>query len=113
MANRSSSEEVKKTRRPPATSPEGRENQLISLSVDLAEKQLREGTASSQVITHFLKMGSTREKLEQERIGEEVTLLKAKAEVLASEGRMEGLVKDALDAMRSYTGAEPTETFDD
>ena len=62
----------------PAITPEARENQLISLAVDLAERQLREGTASSQVITHYLKLGSTREKLERERLEEENKLLRAK-----------------------------------
>ena len=52
--------------RRPALTPEARENQLISLAVDLAEKQLQEGTASSQVITHYLKLGSTKEKIEKE-----------------------------------------------
>jgi hypothetical protein len=55
------------TRRRPATTPEARENQLISQAVDLAEKQMLEGSASAQVISHFLKLGSSREKLEQER----------------------------------------------
>lgn len=88
----------------PATTPEGRENQLISFAVDLAEKQLREGTASSQVITHYLKLGSTREKLEQEKIARENELLQAKADALASAAKVEELYKTALDAMRSYSG---------
>ena len=55
-------------RRPPATSVEARENQLISLAVDLAERQLSEGTASSQVITHYLKLGTTKDRLEKEKL---------------------------------------------
>ena len=51
----------------PALTPEARENQMISLAVDLAGKQLQEGTASSQVITHFLKLGSTKQQLEKQR----------------------------------------------
>ena len=61
----------------PALTPEARENQLIYLATDLAEKQLREGTASSQVITHYLKLGSTKEKLEREKLAEENNLLRA------------------------------------
>lgn len=113
MASRQNQESPAKRRQPPATSPTAREQQLISLSYDLAEKQLIDGTASSQVTSHFLKMGSAREALEQERIGEEVALLKAKAEMMASQARVEELYKSALDAMRSYAGADPSDTFDD
>lgn len=88
----------------PATTPEGRESQLVSYAVDLAEKQLREGTASSQVITHYLKLGSTREKLEQEKLAQENNLLRAKIESLSSAAKLEELYKTALDAMRSYSG---------
>lgn len=93
--------------RRPATTPEGRENQLISHAVNLAEKQLIEGTASAQVISHYLKLGSSREKLEQERLRQENSLLAAKTEVIASQKRVEELYRDALNAMRSYAGQEP------
>lgn len=106
--------ETKRRQRPPATTPEGRENQLIGLAVDLAARQLEEGTASSQVITHFLKLGSSREKLEQERLEKENELLTAKTEALAAAGRIEELYADALAAMSSYQGRElPSGTFDD
>ena len=88
----------------PALSPEAREGQLISLAVDLAEQQLREGTASSQVITHYLKLGSTREKLERERLEEENKLLKAKTEALRSQKRMDELYAEAIKAMKNYSG---------
>ena len=93
-----------KRARPPALTPEGRENQLISLAIDLAEKQLSEGTASSQVITHYLKLGSTKEMLEKEKLRKENELLKAKTESLQSAKRVEELYKDALNAMRRYSG---------
>lgn len=96
----------------PATTPEGRENQLVSLAADLAEKQLREGTASSQVITHFLKMASTREKLEQERLQRENLLLSAKVDQIASAKRIEELYETALNAMRSYAGRDVDEYED-
>lgn len=105
--------EEKKTRRPPATTPEGRENQLIAASVDLAEEQIRTGVASSQVVTHFLKLGSSREKLEQQRLAEEVKLLQVKAETLASQARTEELMKEALNAFKSYSGGDVSEAFDD
>lgn len=108
MAERPSSDPKKsKPRRPPATTPEARENQLISLSVDLAEKQLRQGTASAQVISHFLKLGSSRERLEQELIQERIALDKAKRENMASAARVEELYGAAIDAMRAYSGQAP------
>lgn len=94
-------------RRAPATSPEARENQLISLAYDLAEKQFLEGTASSQVITHFLKMGSTRERLEQLKIGGEVRLNNTKIENMESAARTEELYAKAMKAMGVYSGQEP------
>jgi len=90
---------------------EGRENQLVSLAIDLAERQLVDGTATSQVITHYLKLGSTREKLEQERLQRENELLTARVETLASAKKIEELYAAALDAMRDYAGRviEPVE----
>ncbi len=93
-----------KRRRPPARTPEARENQLIAKAVDLAEKQLSEGTASAQVITHYLKLGSTKERLEKEKLANENLLLKAKTEALQSAKRIEELYSNALNAMRSYSG---------
>lgn len=90
----------------PATNPEAQENKMIALAVNLAEQQLREGTASSQVITHFLKLGTTKERLEKEKLEAENKLLKAKTESLESNKRIEELYKEALDAMRSYSGQE-------
>ena len=97
-----SSEPIKKMR--PALTPEARENQLISLAVDLAERQLLEGTASSQVITHYLKLGSTKERLEKEKLIEENKLLRAQTENLQSMKRVEELYTEALNAMRNYAG---------
>lgn len=96
--------EANTTRRRPATTPEGRENELVSLAIDLAEQQIREGTASSQVITHFLKLGSTREQLEQQRLEHENELTRVKIEALESQKRVEELYSEALQAMRSYSG---------
>lgn len=88
----------------PALTPEARENQMIALAVDLAEKQLLEGTASSQVITHFLKLATSRERLEREKLEKENELLRAKTEAIESAKRVEELYSDALRAMRSYRG---------
>jgi hypothetical protein len=97
----------------PATTDENRENQLVTLAIDLAEKQLTEGTASSQVITHYLKLGSTREKLEQERLMRENELLNSKVEMLASAKRVEELYAEALNAMRSYAGRMDIDEYDE
>ncbi len=86
----------------PATTPEARENQLIALAVDLAEKQMREGTASAQVITHYLKLGSTKERLEKDILEKQKKLIEAKTESLQSAKRIEELYANALDAMRLY-----------
>lgn len=94
----------RRTRQHPGVTEESRENQLVSLAIDLAEKQLAEGTASSQVITHYLKLGSTRERLEQERLQRENELLTSKVDMMASAKRVEELYAEALDAMRSYAG---------
>ena len=91
-------------RRARATTPEARINQIAADAYDLAERQIREDTASSQVITHFLKAGSEREKLENERLRQEVAMLKAKEKQMASQQNMEEVYKKALDAMRMYSG---------
>lgn len=88
----------------PALTPEARENQMISLAVDLAEKQLIEGTASSQVITHFLKLGTTKAELEKEKLLSENELLKARTEMIQSAKKVEELYTNALNAMRNYSG---------
>lgn len=88
----------------PALTPEARENQLISLAVDLAEKQLQEGTASSQVITHYLKLGSTKDRLEREKLEEENKLLRAKTKAIEDAADMKVLYQDAIKAMQRYAG---------
>lgn len=107
MAARRRRSEAKQSRRKPATTPEGRENELISAAIDLAEEQIRAGSASSQVITHFLKLGSSREKLEQERLDHENALLEVKKQQIESQQRIEELYIDAIKAMRSYAGDMP------
>lgn len=99
-------------RRPPAQTPEGREHQLIAKAYDLAEKQIDDGTASSQVITHFLKAGAEREKLERAKIQKETVLLQARIEGAASQARVEELYGKALNAMRAYAGQDPEEEDD-
>ena len=95
-----------KRKRPPARTPQAREQQLIALAVDLAEKQIAAGTASAQVITHFLKLGSERDKLEREKLSRENTLLKAKSDAIASQQRVEQLYVEAMTAFKHYHGEE-------
>jgi hypothetical protein len=94
-------------RRSPARTPEARESELASAAYDLAEEQIESGTASSQVITHFLKAGSMRERLEQERMQHEIELMDVKRQQLEGQKRVEELYVSALEAMRSYSGLGP------
>lgn len=94
-------------RRSRARTLEAREQELTSAAYDLAERQLNDGTASSQVITHFLKMGSTRELVEQERLRGQIEVDRVKAKQLEAQERMESLVAEAFDAFRSYSGYDP------
>src|SRR4051794_27977531 len=113
MARQSPAEKLRSRHRP-ATSPEGREHELASAAYDLAEEQIKSGTASSQVITHFLKVGSTRERIEQERMRHEVELMEVKKEQLEGQKKVEELYVNALEAMRGYSGLNsvPDEEFE-
>ena len=104
MRGRPRKEETIPKRRPPATMPESRENQLIALAFDVAEQQLRKGTASSQVITHYLKLATTKEQLEKQILVSKVELNQAKTESIKSAKKVEELYKNALEAMRNYNG---------
>lgn len=90
-----------------STTPEGRENELIALAYGLVEKRIREGTATSQEVTHFLKLGSSREQLEQQRLHYENQLTEAKIEALSQAADIKELYSAALLAMRQYSGQEP------
>lgn len=98
-------EESTTKRKPPAKTVEAREQQLIALAVDLAETQLLKGTASSQVISHFLKLGSTKEKLEKEILESQNQLMKAKTEAIKSGKNIERLYEKALESMSIYRGS--------
>lgn len=108
VKNESSSRRIR-----PASTPEARENQLISLAIDLAEKQLLEGTASAQVITHYLKLGTTKERLEKEKLEKENELLRVKAEAYKSQQHAEELYAEAVAAMKRYGGQNDDEEDSD
>lgn len=101
-----------KRRRPPASTPDERENQLIAEAINLAEKQIMEGTASAQVITHYLRLGSSKTRLENEKLRRENELLKARTEALESQKDIKKLYSEALKAMRTYSGQEYEVTDD-
>lgn len=101
-----SADDNKKPRRPPATTVEARENQVIAAAYDLAEKQIQKGIASSQVITHFLKLGTVREGLEREKLRNENILLQARTESIESAAHMEVLYSEAIASMRRYSGRD-------
>lgn len=113
MAKDNSSAGTKQQRKiRPALTPEAREMQLISMAFDAAEQQFLAGTASSQVITHFLKLGSEKERLEREKLEEENKLLRAKTKAVESSEEIKALYADAVKAMRRYSGAEdPDDEF--
>lgn len=106
-----SGNELRKVR--PATTPEARENQLISMAYDLVEQRLLNGTATSQETTHFLKMGSYKARLEAEKLKKENELLKAKTEAIQSSKRIEELYSEAIFAMRDYSGKTDEEDIVD
>lgn len=95
----------------PALTPEARENQLISLAIDLVEQRLLDGTASSQETTHFLKLATNKAKLERERFELENELIKAKTQALRDQADMKTLYANAIAAMRRYSGH--TEDYDE
>lgn len=99
-----STTQTESRRQRPAITPEGRENQMCALAIDLAEQQLREGTASAQVITHYLKLGSMKERIEREILEKQKELITAKTESLQSGKRSEELYQEAIKAMRVYGG---------
>lgn len=98
-----------KRKQMPALDEESRENQLISLAIDCAEQQLLDGTASSQVIVHYLRLASSKNKLELEKLKNENELLKAKTETLHAAERTEGFFMEVLNAIKGYRGEQVNE----
>ena len=99
-------EAAKKKRRRKASTVEARENQLIALAIDLAEKKIRDGTASSQVITHYLKLGSTKERLEKKLTEKQIELTDAKIESIRTMQHEDEMYEQAIAAMKRYSGSE-------
>lgn len=106
MPKKVASSKNKKSR--PSISPEDQENKMISLAMDLAEQQLEDGTASSQLITEFVKRASTKARLENEILAKQKDLVVAKTAALESQKRMEELWSDAMTAMKQYGGSDTT-----
>ena len=104
MAKYSRPELEDQRRSPPATTLEGRENQLIALAMDLAEKRMRAGTASAQEVTHFLKLGSIESRTNREILEKQKELITAKTESIRAAKRVDELYAEAITAMRAYSG---------
>lgn len=96
----------------PALNPDARENQMIALAMDLVEQRLRDGTASSQETTHFLKLASPKYKLEQEKLKLENEHTAAKTKALADAEEIKVLYEEALKAMRRYGGHDDEEEYE-
>ncbi len=97
-------ENSSRKKRAPALTPEAREQQMISLAVDCVEERMRNGTASAQEYVHYLKLASTRQQLELEKIRNENELLIAKKQALEATRRTDEMYAKAISAMRSYAG---------
>lgn len=112
MAKYSRPEQEDQRRAPPATTVEGRENQLIALAMDLAEKRMRAGTASAQEVTHFLKLGSINNRVERDILEKQKELITAKTESIRAAKRVDELYAEAITAMRAYSGDRGDEDED-
>lgn len=112
MARRRRDPDAVGTSFPTARSPEMREQQMISLATDLVERQIREGTASAQVLVHYLKLATRKEELELKNLEARSELLKAQVDAQASAQRTEELYKQALKAMRVYAGQDDEDDDD-
>ncbi len=102
-----------KPRMAPATTPEGREQQMVSLAFDLAQSQLEDGTASAQVITHFLKFGSSQNALEKEKLRKENLLMQARVDHISASAQNSELYQEAINMMKVYTGEDPEDQTDE
>lgn len=113
MRRSKSISEEKPNKGRPALSPEARERQCIALAMDLVEERLRNGTATSQETTHFLKLASRKEQLEREKIELENELIRAKTKAVNSSESSEKLYSDAIKAFQVYSGSRAEEVIDD
>jgi len=105
MAGRqNNSTSVNSRRRSPATDPAVRENQMISLAIDAAERDLLSPNPSKQIVVHYLKLATVKAQLEKEKLQRENQLLTAKTDALESQARTEELYRNAIEAMASYSG---------
>jgi hypothetical protein len=102
-----------KRRQAPGKTIESRENQLISDAIELAAKQIRLGTVSSQVLSHFVKLGSTTALLEKAKLEKELQLVAAKTDEIKSRKKIEELYANAMKAFGIYRGVEEEEPQDD
>ena len=88
----------------PGLVPQTDENQCISLAMDIAKQKLLDGTASNTMVLHFLKLGTSRERLEREIMEKDMELKDAKIQALESQARSEQKYAEAMEAFRRYSG---------
>ena len=98
---------------PPALTIEARENQMISLADEEAERRIRSGKASDSLLLHYLKLGTSKNELEKEKLENENLLLKAKAASIEQQAKTEEMYANAIKAMQVYTGNGEDEDYDD
>lgn len=97
----------------PARSPESRENELISLAYSEAERRLRDGSASSQIITTLLNLASTKAQLEMEKLRSDLRVADAKVNQMKAQEESKELYEEVIKAFRSYSGYSEEEEYDD
>lgn len=97
----------------PARTPEARENQLINLAVDETERRLRNGTASSQLITVLLKLATTKTQLELEKLRSDISLQQAKQQEIKEKSSNNELYSKALAAFKNYKGDTSDDIYDE
>lgn len=97
----------------PALTPEARENQLINLAMNLAESQLREGSATSQVITHFLKLATVKEQLENDKLRADLKVAEAKVKYMEDQATSKEMYEKAIEAFKRYSGHDEEEYYDE
>ena len=102
-----------KRRQAPGSTVESRENQIARLAYDLVEKRIRNGTATSQEVVYFLRMGSSQSQLEKQKLESENKLLEAKTDALESQRKIEELYERAIKSMALYQGRGGVDDEDD
>jgi len=103
---------TKKKRGRPALSPEAVENRLINKTYKAVEERIENGSATAAELIHFLRLGSTKEQLELEKLKKENELLKAKTGAIRSQEETKEMYEKAIRAFGRYSGHQSEEEDD-